>query len=251
MRTQSGDSIDQISGTDGAERSVPSETTAVRPPTATEAAYEAPHSPKNAASGVNGVAGTPSAQTNTADEGALKEGKSRAQHMRRYSTGEDFEASAGPRGKDGYGDADDMRHVGAGSRFYDPRKDVVLRIECATDAQTRVSPGGSVCAILKGASIVTGHELCDTVAKETHARRTLYIQAHIKLVRPDLRRRQRLFLRGCARTSASRCSSYRSSSSSASLTGVHRCSARCFRSFMSLCIHPSAADSCQTTSAAL
>jgi hypothetical protein len=37
-----------------------------------------------------------------------------------------------------YGDAEDTKHVGGKSQWYDPGKDVVLQIECNTDRQTRV-----------------------------------------------------------------------------------------------------------------
>jgi len=131
------DGIDLIAGTEP-QRSDPAVLTEE------PAADELPHTPHAAAHGTaSGVA--PTAADRPANGDAKKfvsrvwaEGKKSARHFRRHSTGEDFEASAGPRGKDGYGDASDTRHVGVGSRWYDPRKDVVLRIECATDAQTRV-----------------------------------------------------------------------------------------------------------------
>ena len=142
MRAQSG-SIDSIAGTEP-ERSDLCQTTETAP-AAVKAASERPDDrpAEHGAAAANGTAiGT---DDNDADEPInghdLKAGvyeKKSVHHFRRYSTGEDFEASAGPRGKDGYGDASDTRHVGTGSRWYDPRKDVVLRIECATDAQTRV-----------------------------------------------------------------------------------------------------------------
>ena len=144
MQAQSG-SIDRISSTDAAELSDLSQTTISGAAAARgAAACQAPHNPDHAANGIaNGtddaVRAQP-AQTSTAKGGVPTDGKAKPQHLRRQSTGDDFEASAAPRGKDGYGDADDTRHVGAGSQYYDPRKDVVLRIECATDAQTRVCP---------------------------------------------------------------------------------------------------------------
>ena len=138
MRQQSG-GIDLIAGTEperGGSPQPTDETAAVSP------AKGLLHQPQPRAGGTaNGIAHTAAkgpASGDIANGQVWDEGKKRARHFRRHSTGEDFEASAGPRGKDGYGDASDTRHVGVGSRWYDPRKDVVLRIECATDAQTRV-----------------------------------------------------------------------------------------------------------------
>ena len=133
-------SIDSIAGTE-AERSDLRQSSEAAPAAVT-AADDGPAPRDDAANGtVNGVGHL---DTHQPDKGAALngrnpgDGKSGARHFRRYSTGEDFEASAGPRGKDSYGDAADTQHVGAGSRWYDPRKDVVLRIECATDAQSKV-----------------------------------------------------------------------------------------------------------------
>jgi hypothetical protein len=53
-------------------------------------------------------------------------------------SGEDFEATAEPRANDGFGDADDLRHISAASSQYDPRRDVVLRMECSSDRATKV-----------------------------------------------------------------------------------------------------------------
>jgi len=140
VRAPSG-GIDLIAGTEPqrSDPSLPSED-----PAAATTTDELPHPPHAAADGIANVV-APTAADRPANGDAKKfvsrvwaEGKKSARHFRRHSTGEDFEASAGPRGKDGYGDASDTRHVGVGSRWYDPRKDVVLRIECATDAQTRV-----------------------------------------------------------------------------------------------------------------
>ena len=162
VRTQSG-SIDRVSGTDAAEVSDLSRSTVVGPPKVAGAANDARHSPDHAANGnANGISDAV-AQAGAADGGVLSDGNLRAKQFRRYSTGEDFEASAGPRGKDGYGDADDTRHVGAGSRYYDPRKDVVLRIECATDAQTRVCSQKCTAApaqIRRRQASCMGHEPC-------------------------------------------------------------------------------------------
>ena len=140
MRAQSG-SIESIAGTEPENSSLSQSPEAA--PAAVEAADGGRHLPDSAAAGTaNGMAHTEAADL--PDRGAAVTGeadgvgKLSTKHFRRYSTGEDFEASAGPRGKDGYGDATDTRHVSAGSRWYDPRKDVVLRIECATDAQSRV-----------------------------------------------------------------------------------------------------------------
>ena len=63
---------------------------------------------------------------------------SRSATPSRETSVEDFEATAEPRANDGLGDADDLRHISAASSQYDPRRDVVLRMECSSDRATRV-----------------------------------------------------------------------------------------------------------------
>ena len=159
------------------------------------------------------------------------EGKKSARHFRRHSTGEDFEASAGPRGKDGYGDANDTRHVGVGSHWYDPREDVVLRIECATDAQTRVRRHMVTRAATHFHACLPRSlfELCfpllsgspwlictPVICKEGSCRSAI-----------NVLRRQRSCLRGCASTWERSFWWSRSCSSSANPTGALRWPAYC------------------------